>query len=88
MPESSGADFFDQLFARIEDDTFLISDWFKHTPNEVLAKNFGAPASLFGHTPDPSERYIFPAPVPTGLLAGHVGFEPANPSASYLIGFA
>ena len=24
-----------------EDNTFLISDWFKHTPNEVLAKNFG-----------------------------------------------
>ncbi len=47
-----------------EDDTFLISDWFKHTPNEVLGKNFGVPASLFGHTPDPSELYIFPAPVP------------------------
>ena len=29
-----------------EDNTFLISDWFKHTPNEVLAKNFGVPASL------------------------------------------
>src|SRR6266849_2766889 len=52
-----------------EDNTFLISDWFKHTPNEVLAKNFGAPASAFGHTPDPSERYIFPAPVP-GPLGG------------------
>src|SRR6202035_5806038 len=50
-----------------EDNTFLISDWFKHVPNEVLAKNFGVPASNFGHTPDPSERYIFPAPVP-GLL--------------------
>src|SRR5580704_4774073 len=47
-----------------EDDTFLISDWFKHTPSDVLAKNFGVPASLFGHTPDPSELYIFPAPVP------------------------
>ena len=43
------------------DDTFLITDWFKHTPNDVLAKNFGAPASAFGHTPDPSELYIFPA---------------------------
>ena len=37
-----------------EDNTFLLSDWFKHTPNEVLAKNFGVPASSFGHTPDPS----------------------------------
>jgi oxalate decarboxylase len=50
-----------------EDDTFLITDWFKHTPNEVLGKNFGVEASLFGHTPDPSERYIFPAPIPGPL---------------------
>jgi oxalate decarboxylase len=50
-----------------EDNTFLISDWFKHVPNDVLGKNFGVPASLFGHTPDPSERYIFPAPVPGPL---------------------
>jgi len=50
-----------------EDDTFLITDWFKHTPNEVLGKNFGVAASFFGHTPDPSQRYIFPAPVPGPL---------------------
>jgi oxalate decarboxylase len=50
-----------------EDDTFLLSDWFKHVPADVLGKNFGAPASLFGHTPDPSERYIFKAPVPAPL---------------------
>ncbi len=52
-----------------EDNTFLISDWFKHTPPEVLAKNFGVPASCFGHTPDPSELYIFPAPLPGPLSA-------------------
>jgi len=52
-----------------EDNTFLISDWFKHVPNEVLGKNFGVPAALFGHTPDPSERYIFNAPLP-GPLGG------------------
>src|SRR5713101_8528292 len=52
-----------------EDNTFMIADWFKHTPNEVLSKNFGVSASLFGHTPDPRERYIFPAPVP-GPLGG------------------
>jgi oxalate decarboxylase len=56
-----------------EDNTFLITDWFKHTPKEVLAKNFGAPASLFGHTPDPSERYIFPAPIPGPLANTHRG---------------
>src|SRR5262249_10716471 len=50
-----------------EDSTFMINDWFKHTPNEVLGKNFGVPASLFGHTPDESERYIFPAPLPGPL---------------------
>jgi oxalate decarboxylase len=50
-----------------EDDTFLLSDWFKHTPPEVLGKNFGVPASLVGHTPDPSELYIFKAPVPAQL---------------------
>jgi oxalate decarboxylase len=52
-----------------EDNTFLLSDWFKHTPNEVLGKNFGVSASLFGHTPDPSELYIFPAPIPGALGA-------------------
>jgi oxalate decarboxylase len=52
-----------------EENTFLLSDWFKHTPNDVLAKNFGAPASLFGHTPDPSELYIFPAPMPGPLAS-------------------
>src|SRR4030088_2960797 len=55
-----------------EDNTFLISDWFKHTPNEVLAKNFGAPASAFGHTPDPSQLYIFPAPVPAPLSSDKI----------------
>jgi oxalate decarboxylase len=48
-----------------EDNTFLLSDWFKHVPPEVLAKNFGVPASTFANTPDPSELYIFPAPLPT-----------------------
>jgi oxalate decarboxylase len=55
-----------------EDNTFLITDWFKHTPSEVLGKNFGVPASLFGHTPDPSERYIFPAPVPGPLSSDKI----------------
>jgi oxalate decarboxylase len=55
-----------------EDNTFLLSDWFKHTPNDVLAKNFGVPASLFGHTPDPSELYIFPAAVPGPLSSDQI----------------
>jgi oxalate decarboxylase len=64
-----------------EDNTFLITDWFKHTPNEVLGKNFGVPASLFGHTPDPSERYIFPAQVPGPLGSDKIAGATAVPQS-------
>jgi oxalate decarboxylase len=50
-----------------EDDTFLISDWFKHIPEEVLGKNFGVAASNFAHLPDPSQRYIFASQAPGPL---------------------
>jgi oxalate decarboxylase len=67
-----------------EDNTFLISDWFKHVPNDVLAKNFGAPVSAFGHTPDPSELYIFPAPVPGPLTSDQIaGATPVPQSFSH-----
>ena len=67
-----------------EDDTFLLSDWFKHTPTEVLAKNFGVPASNFGHTPDPSQRYIFPAPLPGPLGSDKIaGASPVPQTFSY-----
>jgi len=55
-----------------EDNTFLLSDWLKRTPPEVLGKNFGVPATLFEHTPDPSERYIFPAPLPESLAGDKI----------------
>src|SRR5467141_916050 len=55
-----------------EDNTFLLSDWFKHTPSDVLSKNFGVPASAFGHVPDPKELYIFPAPVPGALATDEI----------------
>jgi oxalate decarboxylase len=55
-----------------EDNTFLINDWFKHVPNEVLGKNFGVPASLFGDTPPESERYIFAAPLPGPLSSDSI----------------
>jgi oxalate decarboxylase len=56
-----------------EDNTFQISDWFKHTPPEVLAKNFGVPASAFANVPDPSQLYMFPLPVPGPLASDRVG---------------
>jgi oxalate decarboxylase len=51
-----------------EDATFLISDWFAHTPRDVLAKNFGVPESDFDDLPH-DERYIFHAPVPRASAA-------------------
>ncbi|MCK8783671.1 cupin domain-containing protein [Roseomonas sp. NAR14] len=50
-----------------EDSTFLISDWFRRVPPEVLGKNFGVPAGNFGNTPSPDELYIFKAPLPGPL---------------------
>ena len=55
-----------------EDNTFLLTDWLKHVPPEVLAKNFGIDASEFGNLPSPEKRYIFPLPVPGTLAADHV----------------
>ena len=45
-----------------ENETFLITDWFAHTPPEVLAKNFGVPERAFADIPIDveHERYIFP----------------------------
>jgi oxalate decarboxylase len=50
-----------------EDDTFLITDWFKHIPNEVLGKNFAVSGDNFAHLPDSSQRYIFKSEVPGPL---------------------
>ncbi len=46
--------------------TFLLSDWFKHTPKEVLSKNFGVPASTFDNIPK-EKLYIFQSDLPRGL---------------------
>jgi oxalate decarboxylase len=67
-----------------EDSTFLLSDWFKHTAPEVLGKNFGVPATLFEHTPDPSQLYFFKAPVPGPLGPDKLlGAEPIPRSFSH-----
>jgi oxalate decarboxylase len=49
-----------------ENETFLISDWFVHTPPEILAANFGVPESAFANLPEDVEhsRYIFAGDVP------------------------
>ncbi len=67
-----------------EDNTFLLSDWFKHTPSEVLSKNFGVAGSSFANVPDPSQLYIFPAPVPGPLSSDKVvGSTAVSPGLSH-----
>jgi oxalate decarboxylase len=46
--------------------TFLLTDWFAHTPREVLAKNFEVPASTFDNVPK-KELFIFAAERPRPL---------------------
>ncbi len=67
-----------------EDNTFLLSDWFKHTPKELLSKNFGIPGSSFDHLPNPSERYIFASTVPGSLASDKIaGANPVSQSFSH-----
>jgi oxalate decarboxylase len=61
-----------------ENSTFLISDWFAHTPKEVLAKNFGVDESDFADIPK-HERYIFQSKVPGSLSSDRV-FDPNGSS--------
>jgi oxalate decarboxylase len=55
-----------------EDNTFLLSDWIKHAPNEVLAKNFGVADTAFSHVPDSSQLYIFASEVPGPLSSDKI----------------
>ena len=57
-----------------ENNTFLISDWFRHTPKEVLAKNFQSQQNAFDQIP--SELYIFQAPLPPPLQSDY----PSDPN--------
>ncbi len=57
-----------------EDSTFLISDWFAHTPKPVLAKNFGVSENDFDDLPEDIDRtrYIFSGKVPGPLSSDRV----------------
>jgi oxalate decarboxylase len=52
-----------------ENETFLICDWFAHTPRELLAKNFGVDKSAFDALPTDigHSRYMFAGKVPPAL---------------------
>jgi oxalate decarboxylase len=51
-----------------EFNTLLVSDWFAHTPPEVLAKNFGVPAETFAKIPL-HNLWIFQGTLPGSLDA-------------------
>lgn len=51
--------------------TLSISDWFAHTPKDVLSANFGVPTSAFTHIPQ-QQRYIFQSNVPGSLESQQV----------------
>jgi oxalate decarboxylase len=62
-----------------ENETLLISDWFVHTPRDVLAKNFGVPESAFDKLPQDIEhtRWILSG-MPPGPLDGDRVQAPAG----------
>ena len=69
-----------------ENETFLITDWFAHTPREVLAKNFGVDASAFADLPGDVEhtRYIFNGAVPGPIKADAVESPAGSVPESYV----
>ena len=54
-----------------ENSTFLISDFFAHTPRSVLAQNFGWTLEQMEHLPE-REKYIFNGQVPPALESDRV----------------
>jgi oxalate decarboxylase len=65
-----------------ENETFLITDLFAHTPRDVLAKNFGVSEAAFANIPVDYEhdRYIFagqvPGPKDDDIVASAAGIVP------------
>ena len=68
-----------------EDSTFLISDWFAHTPRSVLAKNFGVSEKDFADLPTDVDRtrYIFAGKVPGPLSSDRVSNPIGQAKFSY-----
>jgi oxalate decarboxylase len=57
-----------------ENETFLLTDWFRRTPRDVLAKNFGVPETAFADIPVDvdHDRYLFAGQVPPALDADRI----------------
>ena len=68
-----------------ENETFLITDWFNHTPREVLAKNFGVAESAFEALPTDIDhtRYMFAGDVPPALGDDAPPYPATEPPRAY-----
>ena len=73
-----------------EGNTTLLSDWTRHTPREVLAKNLGVPESaLEGVYRVPQDgHYIFQTPVPGPLEQDRRAAAGSKPSSPVAFDFA
>ncbi|WP_375788652.1 cupin domain-containing protein [Bradyrhizobium sp. Pha-3] len=65
-----------------EFNTLLVTDWFAHTPPEVLAKNFGVPAETFAKIPL-HNLWIFQGTVPGDLVADRAAIQKDAPAATH-----
>jgi oxalate decarboxylase len=65
-----------------EFNTLLVTDWFAHTPPEVLAKNFGVPADSFAKIPL-HNLWIFQGTVPGDLTADRIAAQKNEPATPY-----
>jgi oxalate decarboxylase len=61
-----------------EFNTLLVTDWFAHTPPEVLAKNFGVPAETFAKIPV-HNLWIFQGTVPGDLATDRAAIQKDAP---------
>lgn len=68
-----------------ENETFLITDWFNHTPRDVLAANFGVAESAFADLPTDiaHTRYMFDGKVPPPLDQDAPPYPAEEPPKSY-----
>jgi oxalate decarboxylase len=68
-----------------ENETFLITDWFNHTPRDVLAQNFGVDEAAFDNLPTDigHTRYMFAGNVPPALADDAPPYPAQEPPQSY-----
>jgi oxalate decarboxylase len=68
-----------------ENETFLITDWFNHTPRDVLAKNFSVSESAFDDLPSDigHSRYMFAGDLPPAMADDAPPYPATQPPLSY-----